>query len=190
MLLLWKEDIAYWKVGLGYAPDRHWRRLRGHAGIAFPDRIGAGPASWHGLRDGGSPARPRRGDHAVDLGAVLTAGYASAVGAAVAASPDGDKVTDNVQAELTKSFSSAVDTAQRYPQYQSQIIAAAKESFLQGDQWAYLAGIIAIVLGALLVFFLFPRKDAERALLAQYHAEDTQGAAEPVIEPPVAAPAS
>ena len=107
------------------------------------------------------------------LGAVLTAGYASAIGAAITASPQGSRVTDNVQAELTKSFSSAADTAERYPHYQSEIVAAAKASFLQGDEWAYVAGIIAIVLGAVVVFFFFPRKEMEAELLARYHAEDT-----------------
>ena len=74
---------------------------------------------------------------------------------------------------MTKSFSSAVDTAQRYPQYQDQIVAAAKSSFLQGDEWAYIAGIVAILLGAALIFFLFPKKEREEELLRQYHAEDT-----------------
>jgi len=31
---------------------------------------------------------------------------------------------------------------------------------------------VAILFGAVLVFFLFPRKDEEERLLAQYHAED------------------
>ena len=48
-------------------------------------------------------------------------------------------------------------------------MAAAKKSFLQGDDWAYTAGIVAILLGAALIFFLFPKRDAERELLAQYH---------------------
>ncbi|MGA8219516.1 MAG: hypothetical protein WB771_13220, partial [Solirubrobacterales bacterium] len=77
-----------------------------------------------------------------------------------------------VQGELTKSFSSAAGVAEQYPQYKTQIIAAAKTSFLQGDAWAYSAGIVAIVLGAALVFFMFPRRDPEQALLAEYGAED------------------
>jgi hypothetical protein len=105
------------------------------------------------------------------FGALLTAGYAAAAGAAVAAS--GKHINSNVQAELTKSFSSAADTAQRYPaSVQDQIVAAAKTSFLQGDQWAYTAGIVAVVLGAVLVYFMFPRRDEERRLLASYEAED------------------
>ena len=106
------------------------------------------------------------------LGALLTAGYAAAAAAAVAASPNSSHVTTNVQGELTKSFSSAASVAEQYPQYKSQIIAGAKTSFLQGDQWAYTAGVVAIVLGAALVFFMFPRRDQEQALLAEYGAED------------------
>jgi hypothetical protein len=108
------------------------------------------------------------------FGALLTAGYVAAAGAAIAASPEGSKASENVQGELTKSFSSAADLASQYPRYSDQIIAAAKSSFLQGDEWAYAAGIVAILLGAALVFFLFPKREEEQALLARYHAEDTQ----------------
>jgi DHA2 family multidrug resistance protein-like MFS transporter len=70
------------------------------------------------------------------LGAVLTAGYAAAVGGAIAASPNRDTITGEIQTELTTSFSSAVDAAERHPRYESDIVAAAKSSFLQGDEWA------------------------------------------------------
>ena len=111
------------------------------------------------------------------MGAFLTAGYAAAAGAAVTAS--GQNVNDAVQSELTKSFSSAADAAQQFPEYQSQIIAGARAAFLQGDQWAYLAGIIAVVLGAALVFFMFPRGEKEKQMLAEFQAED---AGHPAVE--------
>jgi MFS transporter, DHA2 family, multidrug resistance protein len=107
------------------------------------------------------------------FGALLTAGYASAVSAAIAAAPNKQAITDNVQGQLTKSFAGAEQVAQQYPQYANQITAAAKSSFLQGDEWAYIAGIVSILLGAVIVFFLFPRKEQEETLLAQYHAQDT-----------------
>ncbi len=107
------------------------------------------------------------------LGALLTAGYAAAVGAAIAASPDREEVTDGVAAQLTKSFASAEAIAEQHPQYAGQITAAAKESFLDGADWAYTAGIVAILLGAALVFLRFPRREEEQRLLAQYQAEDT-----------------
>jgi hypothetical protein len=77
-----------------------------------------------------------------------------------------------VQSELTKSFASAAHTAQEYPQYAQEIIAGAREAFLDGANWAYTAGLIAVVLGATLVFFMFPKNDDERRLLAEYASED------------------
>jgi MFS transporter, DHA2 family, multidrug resistance protein len=172
MLLLWKDNIPYWKVGLGYA-------LIG-IGVGF-----AGTPASHSLTSSVPVRRAGMASATADLqrdlggaimqsilGALLTAGYAAAAAAAVAASPNSSHVTTNVQGELTKSFSSAASVAEQYPQYKSQIIAGAKTSFLHGDQWAYTAGIVAIVLGAALVFFMFPRRDQEQALLAEYGAED------------------
>ena len=106
------------------------------------------------------------------FGALLTAGYASAMGAAIAAS--GKNVTDSTQSQLQLSFASAENLAEQHPQYASQITAAAKSSFLEGDRWAYTAGAVAIVLGAALVFFMFPKKDEEEALRAAYLAEDSK----------------
>ena len=172
MLLLWNEGIAYWKVGLGYA---FIGIGVGFAGTpASRSLTGSVPVKRAGMASGTADLQRDLGGAIMQsiLGALLTAGYASAVGAAVASSPDKDKITDNVQGELTKSFASAEGVANQYPHYATQITAAAKSSFLQGDDWAYTAGIVAIVLGAALVFFCFPRKEQEEELLAKYHAED------------------
>jgi DHA2 family multidrug resistance protein-like MFS transporter len=173
MLLLWEDHIAYWKVGLAYA-------LVG-AGVGFAGTpashslTGSVPVKRAGMASGTADLQRDLGGAIMQsiLGAILTAGYAAAVASAVAAAPNKDLVTNSVQSELEKSFASAADTAQRYPHYSSQIIAGAKESFLQGADHAYLAGIIAILLGAALVFFRFPSHAREEELLAQYHAEDT-----------------
>jgi MFS transporter, DHA2 family, multidrug resistance protein len=108
------------------------------------------------------------------LGALLTAGYASTFNSAIAASSDSADASDQVQGELTKSFASADQVAQQYPKYADQIVAAARQSFLDGDDWAHTAGLIAIVLGALLVFFMFPRFEAEKEMLARFRDEDSR----------------
>jgi MFS transporter, DHA2 family, multidrug resistance protein len=175
MLLLWNEGISYWSVGLAYA-------LVG-IGVGFAGTpashslTGSVPVQRAGMASGTADLQRDLGGAIMQsiLGALLTAGYASAVGAAIAASPDKEDVTDGVAAQLTKSFAGAEAIAEEHPQYSSQITAAAKSSFLDGADWAYTAGIVAIVLGAALVFFLFPRADDEARLLAQYHAEDTSG---------------
>jgi hypothetical protein len=111
------------------------------------------------------------------FGALLTAGYAAAAGALVTSS--GKSVSSSTEAALTKSFSSATDLASRYPpSAQDQIIAGAKAAFLQGDQWAYTAGIVAVLLGAALVAFFFPRAAEERQLLASYQGEDARAASD------------
>jgi MFS transporter, DHA2 family, multidrug resistance protein len=171
MLLLWKENIAYWKVGLGYAFVGIGVGLAGTP--ASHSLTGSVPVRRVGMASGTADLQRDLGGAIMQsiFGALLTAGYAAAAGAAVAAS--GKNVNNQVQTELTKSFSSAADTASRYPtSVQDQIIAAAKTAFLQGDQWAYLAGIVAVVLGAALVFLMFPKRDEERRLIAAYEAED------------------
>ena len=84
------------------------------------------------------------------------------------------QVSDSTQAQLTKSFASAEAVAAQHPQYADAIVAGAKEAFLQGDDWAYAAGVVAILLGGSLVYFMFPRHRVEESLLASYHEEDTR----------------
>jgi hypothetical protein len=173
MLLLWKEGSAYWEVGLGYA-------FVG-AGVGFAGTpashslTGSVPVQRAGMASGTADLQRDLGGAIMQsiFGALLAAGYAAAFAATITASPESQQVSQSVESQLTKSFASAEAVAQQYPKYASQITAAAKASFLQGDQWAYLAGIIAILLGATLVFFMFPKKDEEQRLLAEYHATDT-----------------
>ena len=106
------------------------------------------------------------------FGALLAAGYAAAFAAAIAASPQAGSVPSSVSSELEMSYAGAQTVAKQYPQYATQITAAAKTSFLAGDQYAYLAGLIAVLLGAALVFLMFPKKDAEQKMLAEYAEQD------------------
>ena len=85
------------------------------------------------------------------FGALLTAGYAAAVAAAIAAAPDAAQITDSVQSQLTMSFAGAEDVAAAIPAVRDPDHRRRPKSFLEGDQWAYMAGIIAVLLGAALV---------------------------------------
>jgi hypothetical protein len=98
--------------------------------------------------------------------------YAAAVTAAISASGQSASIPANVTNELTMSFSGAQAVAASYPQYSAQIIEAAKNAFLAGDQSAYIAGIVAVLAGAALVFFIFPKKDNETKLIESYHLQD------------------
>ncbi len=173
MLLLWKQNIAYWKVGLGYA---FVGIGVGFAGTpASHSLTGSVPVRRAGMASGTADLQRDLGGAIMQsiFGALLTAGYAAAVASAVASSPDKAAVTNGVEAELEKSFSSAATTAQRYPHHAEAIINGARESFIKGDRLAYTAGVVAILLGAALVAFMFPGKQNEQTLLAEYHARDT-----------------
>jgi MFS transporter, DHA2 family, multidrug resistance protein len=175
MLLAWNEGISYWSVGLAYAMVGIGVGFAGTP--ASHSLTGSVPVQRAGMASGTADLQRDLGGAIMQsiLGALLTAGYAAAISTAIAAAPNKEQITDSTASQLTKSFAGAEEIAEQHPQYASQITAAAKESFLDGADWAYTAGIVAILLGAVLVFFLFPRKDVEERLLAQYHAEDTAG---------------
>jgi MFS transporter, DHA2 family, multidrug resistance protein len=183
MLLLWKDDSPYWQIAFAYV---FIGIGVGFAGTpATHSLTGSVPVRRAGMASGTSDLQRDLGGAIMQsiFGALLTAGYAAAVSAAIGAAPNKEKITDSVQSQLTKSFAGAESVAEQHPQYTSQITAAAKTSFLQGDQWAYTAGLIAVLLGAALVFFLFPKKDREEELLTEYHAQDARQAA-PAHEAP------
>jgi hypothetical protein len=176
MLVFWKEGISYFHVGMAYG-------LMG-IGVGF-----AGTPASHSLT--GSVPRRRAGMASATsdlqrdlggailqsiLGALLTAGYASTFTKDIGNAPNSAEVTSSVQTALTKSFGSAENVAQQYPQYATQITAAAKDSFLAGQNWAYTAGLVAVVIGALVVGTQFPKHEQEIALLRQYEAEDAEPA--------------
>ena len=108
------------------------------------------------------------------FGALLTAGYASAAAAAIASSPDSSKVNESVESQLTKSFAGAETVAEQYPQYSTQIIAAAKDRSCTATNGRTPPGMVAVLLGGALVFFMFPRFEEEQALLSRYRAEDAE----------------
>jgi len=176
MLVLWNEGISYWKVGLGYA-------LIG-VGVGFAGTpashslTGSVPVRRAGMASGTADLQRDLGGAIMQsiFGALLTAGYASAVSKLIASSPDASQVTDSTQAALTKSFSSATDLASQYPpQTANAIVAGARQSFVDGQAWAYTAGLVAILIGAALVYFFFPNRDREEELVAGYEREDAGG---------------
>jgi MFS transporter, DHA2 family, multidrug resistance protein len=173
MLLLWNEGAPYWQIAAAYIFIGAGVGLAGTP--ASHSLTGSVPVTRAGMASGTADLQRDLGGAIMQsiFGALLTAGYAASVSSQIAASDR--SVSDSTQAALTKSFSSAEAVAEQHPQYSSAIIAGAKEAFLQGDDWAYTAGVIAILLGAVLVFFMFPKYDEEKRLLALYHETDSKG---------------
>jgi DHA2 family multidrug resistance protein-like MFS transporter len=171
MLVLWGENTPYWLVavplalmgiGVGLAGTPSSNSLTGSVPVT---RVGMASGTADLQRDLGGALMTSI------FGAVLTAGYAKAMGEAIAAS--GQDVTATTQSALQLSYSSAANLAAQYPEYANQILTAAKSSFLEGDTLAYLAGLVAVAIGIAVTFFLFPRKDEEERLRAGFLAEDS-----------------
>jgi len=160
--------FAFAGVGVGLAGTPASHSLTGSVPVR---RVGMASATSDLQRDlGGSIMQSI-------LGAILTAGYAADIAKTAQASstPVPSSVTDT----LERSYASAAALAHQNPAHASQIISAARSSFLTGSNWAYLAGCIAILLGAVVVGVFFPRKDAELRLLDEYAAADAVPEASP-----------
>jgi hypothetical protein len=173
MLMFWGEGTPYWIVAVGYA---FVGTGVGFAGTpASHSLTGSVPVTKAGMASGTADLQRDLGGAIMQsiFGALLAIGYTTATTAAVAASPEASQVTSTTANSLEMSYAGAQSVAAQYPQYASQITAAAKTAFLAGDQYAYMAGVIAVLVGAALVYFAFPKKDEERSLLARYHADDS-----------------
>ncbi|MGH9280974.1 MAG: MFS transporter [Acidimicrobiales bacterium] len=178
MLALWKDGVSYWPVGLGYALVGIGVGLAGTP--ASHSLTGSVPVRRAGMASGTADLQRDLGAAIMQsiLGALLTAGYAAAIASHISSAPPAaqEQITAQVESTLQNSFAGAEVIAEQYPQYEEQIIDAARESFVKGADAAYLAGITATVLGAGLVFFCYPRREGEAALLANYHQEDQANA--------------
>lgn len=180
MLLLWGDDTSYWWVALAYA----FIGLGvGFAGTPASNSLtGSVPVRRAGMASGTADLQRDLGGAIMQsiLGALLTAGYAKAYGELIADAPAQEQalITDQVQTELQRSFSSAALTAERHPLHAQDIIAAARESFVDGQRWSYAAGVIAVGLGAVVIATLYPGHRREGELLEEYHRLDADRSTE------------
>lgn len=172
ILAFWDEGVSYLPVGVAFGLIGIGVGLAGTP--ASRSLTGSVPVKRVGMASGTADLQRDLGGAIMQamMGALLTAGYASAVSKQIADAPPQAQqlVTDDVAATLQKSYASAANLASRYPEYQQAIVEAARQSFVDGQDWAYLVGTITIVVGAAVVWFFFPRRDAERELLADYAA--------------------
>lgn len=167
----WDEHAHFWHVGLVYMLIGTGVGLAGTP--ASRALTGSVPVQRAGMASSMCDLQRDLGGAILQsiLGAILTAGYATALAKTIAGSPNASQVTQQTQDALTKSFSSAAVLAERYPQYSDQIVAAAREAFVHGDTLAYGAAALVVFSGAVIVFFGYPKKEAELAAMEVYAAE-------------------
>lgn len=171
-LLTWHEGASVWVVfavyvcigiGVGFAGTPASHSLTGSVPV---QRAGMASSMSDLQRDLGGAIMQSL------LGAVLTAGYATALSKAIENSPNAEQVSQQTEAALTKSFSGASVVAERYPQYSTQIIEAAKQAFVDGDTKAYATAIIVVLIGAAVVLFGYPNAETEREVMRRYASEN------------------
>jgi DHA2 family multidrug resistance protein-like MFS transporter len=179
MLFLWKEASSIWVVVIAFMFVGVGIGLSGTP--ASRSLTSSVPVMKAGMASGTADLQRDLGGAIFTalFGAFLAAGYAAAMTSAIAAAPEGAEIPPSDVSSMTMSYAGAQSVAEAYPQYADTITAAAKESFLAGDSQAYLAGIIAVLLGAALVFFLFPKAEKESELLEEYHTQDSAAKVEP-----------
>ena len=177
MLLLWKEDVSYWLVGLAYSLVGLGIGLAGTP--ASRSLTSSVPITRAGMASGTADLQRDLGGAMFQsfFGALLASGYAAAIASQLANVSNASEIPASVTSGLEMSFAGAQAVAQQYPQYATQITAAAQAAFLQGDQYAYLAGLLSVLAGAALIFFLFPKFEDEQKMVAAFHAEDMKNAA-------------
>lgn len=170
MLVLWTATSGYGVVALAFILMGIGVGLSGTP--ASHSLTGSVPVHRAGMASGTADLQRDLGGSIMQsiLGAILTAGYAAAVASQISSSEA--HLDNQVTSVLERSYSSAAAFAQTEPQYAAQITAGARASFLSGANWAYAAGALSIILGAMVVATLFPRKDQEVELLERYRSED------------------
>ena len=171
MLVTWTATSGYGVVALAFVLMGVGVGLSGTP--ASHSLTGSVPVHRAGMASGTADLQRDLGGSIMQsiLGAILTAGYAAGVASRISAS--GRSLGDQVTNTLERSYSSAAALARSQPAHAAQIIAGARASFLSGANWAYAAGALSIVAGALLVALCFPRHRRELELLADYRRIDT-----------------
>lgn len=176
VMLFWNASSPYWMIGLGYG-------LMGIgigiAGTPSSDSLTSSvPVERSGMASGTATLQRDFGGAIMSsiFGVLLTTGYHKEFSRLITNLSESQKtlISDKIVNELLKSYSSAAEIARSYPQYQDQIIAAAKSSFLAGADWTHIAAVIAVLLGAALVYFKFPKKEEEKKLHEEYDLQDNK----------------
>jgi DHA2 family multidrug resistance protein-like MFS transporter len=171
MLATWTATSGYGVVALAFVLMGVGVGLSGTP--ASHSLTGSVPVHRAGMASGTADLQRDLGGSIMQsiLGAILTAGYAAGVAQRISAS--GRTVGDSVTGALERSYSSAAALARTEPAYAAQIVSGARSSFLSGANWAYAAGALSIVAGALIVATCFPGHRRELELLADYRRADT-----------------
>lgn len=162
-MLLWRSDTEYWLIAIGFL-------LIGIA-VSFVSTAASRaltsstPVNRVGMASGTNDLMSDLGGSIVQslLGAVLAAGFASAISEIATQSAQASQVTDDMMAALQSSFASAAHVASLHPDLADGIAEASRLSLVYGSFSGYLIGAGLIVLGFFAVLIGVPSRARELA---------------------------
>lgn len=171
-MLFWREDSPYVLLGIGF--------LAIGAGAAFVMTsasralTSSTPVRRVGMASATSDLQADLGGSVFQalLGSILAVGFSATISAAITDSGMADSITNDVGQALRSSFASAAQVASQFPQYQADILEAARQSLVDGALGAYFVGGIALVIGIVLLLVLLPSNKKEQEMLAAYAAKN------------------
>ncbi len=173
MLVLWQQNTSYWAVGLPYVLVGFGVGMT--MAVAARSIMNSLPIVKAGI---GSAVNDLTRDFGgaigiAVMGALLTIRYTNYFTKAFASLPasQAQNLSQQVATTISKSFAGAVQVAQQYSASSEQILNAAKTAFLQGQDAAYVVGIIAVIVAVLFVVFVYPDKSGEDATFAEVEQE-------------------
>ncbi|MGI9197940.1 MAG: MFS transporter [Candidatus Nanopelagicales bacterium] len=173
-MFIWTENSPYWLVGTTYV-------LLG-AGVSVaaapasrsimasvpPQDLGMGSATNDLQRDLGGAIMQSV------MGSLLVVRYSKDITEAFNAAPANQQssLSDQAITLMTQSFTGAQEVAQTVPaQYSTALLQAAKQAFTEGANVAYASALLAVVVGLVIIVALYPRKENETQILAEYAQE-------------------
>jgi DHA2 family multidrug resistance protein-like MFS transporter len=153
-------------LGIGLAGPPSSSSLMGSVPVA---RAGMGSASNDLQRDFGGAL------FQAVMGTLLAVEYTHYFTKAFAALPpqQAQQLSQQAAATISQSFTGAEQVAKQFPQAQAQqLVAAARQAFVDGKTAAILFAVIACLLGLVVVWFLYPNKQDEEATYARVAGQD------------------
>lgn len=176
LMFLWQETSPYLLIGVTYA-------LLG-AGVSIAaapasrSLMASVPASSLGMGSATNDLQRDLGGAIMQsvMGTLLVVRYAADIRSAFSGAPasEQDQLSQQAQAQMQSSFAGAESIAKNLPSSDSTaLVDAARVAFTEGSNLAFAFALFAVIAGFTLVALLFPKKQQELALEAQYAAPST-----------------
>ena len=174
-MFLWSQSSPYWVIALTYAVLGSGIAVA--AAPASRSIMSSVPAQDLGMGSATNDLQRDLGGAIMQavMGSLLVVRYSKEITAAFDSAPSSDQAELSSQAItlMTQSFAGAQQAAQSLaPADANALVAAAREAFISGSNVAYAAALISVVAGLAIILALYPRKEKEAQVLAEYAQTD------------------